>query len=154
MFVIGLMAGGTIARSCYEKPDSLDAFRRAGVRIIVSDDGTNMSLDIEGPTYQHAQYVYNNQKNRVGVLVLYGKLAPEFGLSGAVEKKSFNHLASGFNPSTGAKLTNRLRKDRNAFFDFTCSAPKSVSIVGLIVGDKRVLKRHQEASVKSEYTGH
>ena len=28
----------------------------------------------------------------------FGKLAPEFGLSGAVEKQSFDHLASGFNP--------------------------------------------------------
>jgi conjugative relaxase-like TrwC/TraI family protein len=79
----------------------------------------------------------------------FGKLAPEFDMSGAVEKQSFDHLASGFNPSTGAKLTDRLRKDRNAFFDFTCSAPKSVSIVGLIAGDKRVVKCHQEASIKA-----
>ena len=79
----------------------------------------------------------------------FGKLAPEFGLSGTVEKQSFDHLASGFNPTTGIKLTDRLRKDRNAFFDFTCSAPKSVSIVGLIAGDKRVVKCHQEASMKA-----
>jgi conjugative relaxase-like TrwC/TraI family protein len=77
----------------------------------------------------------------------FGKLAREFNLSGAVEKESFDHLASGFNPEDGTKLTERLRKNRNAFFDFTCSAPKSVSIVGLIVGDKRVVKCHQEASL-------
>jgi conjugative relaxase-like TrwC/TraI family protein len=79
----------------------------------------------------------------------FGKLAPEFGLSGEVEKESFDRLATGFNPQTGTKLTERLRKDRNAFFDFTCSAPKSVSIVGLIAGDKRVIQCHQDASVKA-----
>jgi conjugative relaxase-like TrwC/TraI family protein len=79
----------------------------------------------------------------------FGKLAPEFGLSGAVEKESFDSLASGFNPKTGAKVTDRLRSDRNAFFDFTCSTPKSVSIVCLIAGDRRVVKCHQAASVKA-----
>lgn len=73
MFVIGMMVGGTIARSHYEKPDSLDALRRAGVRIIFADDGTNMSLNVEGPTYQKAQLVYDNQHNKVGVIVLYRK---------------------------------------------------------------------------------
>ena len=32
----------------------------------------------------------------------FGKLASEFDLSGGVGKQSFDHLASGFNPSTGA----------------------------------------------------
>jgi len=73
MFVIGMMAGATIARSHYEKPDSLDALRHAGVRIIFSDDGTNMTLDMEGSTYQNAKLVYDNQHNKVGVLVIYGK---------------------------------------------------------------------------------
>ena len=79
----------------------------------------------------------------------FGKLAEELGLKGPVKKETFDLLASGYDPRTGAKLTERLRKGRNAFFDFTCSAPKSVSIVGIVGGDKRVVESHQRASGKA-----
>jgi hypothetical protein len=73
MFVMGLMAGLTIARSHYEKPDSLDDLRSAGVRVFLADDGTQMSLDVEGSTYQDAHLVYDKQHNKVGVIVIYRK---------------------------------------------------------------------------------
>jgi conjugative relaxase-like TrwC/TraI family protein len=79
----------------------------------------------------------------------FGKLAEEMGLTGPVKKETFDLLASGYDPRTGAKLTERLRKGRNAFFDFTCSAPKSVSIAGIVGGDKRVVECHQRASGKA-----
>jgi conjugative relaxase-like TrwC/TraI family protein len=79
----------------------------------------------------------------------FGKLTQELGLSGPVKKEPFDLLASGHHPHTGGKLTERLRKGRNAFFDFTCSAPKSVSIVGIVGGDKRVVECHQRAAGKA-----
>jgi len=75
-----------------------------------------------------------------------GKLALELGLNGEVSKEAFHRLAMGVHPQTGNKLTQRLRKDRVAYFDFVCSAPKSVSIVGLVAGDTRVVEAHQRAA--------
>ncbi len=79
----------------------------------------------------------------------FGKLAEEVGLTGTVRKESFDQLASGHDPRTGGKLTERLRKGRNAYFDFACSAPKSVSIAGIVTGDKRVVECHQRAASKA-----
>jgi conjugative relaxase-like TrwC/TraI family protein len=79
----------------------------------------------------------------------FGKLTQELGLDGSVKKESFDLLASGHHPKTGDKLTGRLRTGRNAYFDFTCSAPKSVSIVGIVGGDRRVVECHQAAASKA-----
>ncbi len=78
-----------------------------------------------------------------------GKLAPELGLKGEVKKEAFDRLVAGLHPVTGDKLTQRLRKGRTAFFDFTCSAPKSISIVGVVGGDRRVVEAHQRATVEA-----
>jgi conjugative relaxase-like TrwC/TraI family protein len=79
----------------------------------------------------------------------FGKLCQELELKGTVKKETFDQLASGYDPRTGDKLTERLRKGRNAYFDFACSAPKSVSIVGIVGGDKRVVDCHQRAASKA-----
>ncbi len=48
-------------------------------------------------------------------------------------------------PLTGKLLTQRLNSDgkRRVFFDFTCSAPKSVSILAVTMDDARIVEAHQ-----------
>ena len=84
--------------------------------------------------------------------------AERLGLSGKVRAEDFLRLCENQHPATGEKLTPELtttrlengRKvaDRRIFYDFTFSPPKSVSIVGLIGEDNRILEAHAHA-VKS-----
>ena len=70
-----------------------------------------------------------------------GQGAKLLGLSGKVGEKAFTSLCNGRHPETGARLTqrlnstrrerNRIKANRRAFFDFTISPPKSVSVVAL-----------------------
>lgn len=72
-----------------------------------------------------------------------GKGAAMLGLSGAVEKQDFMLLARGFSPD-GEQLTQRIKTDRIPAYDFTFSAPKSVSLVGLM-NDPKVISAFQES---------
>lgn len=86
--------------------------------------------------------------------------ASDLGLNGNVGQAEFLALCENSDPRTGARLTQitksrRLEMDetgkettvpnRRVFYDFTISAPKSVSIAGLIGGDVRILEAHQKA---------
>ena len=73
MFFIGMIAGGTIVRSHYEKPDSLAPFHKAGVRIIIADDEDTLTLVMRGSTMKSVRAEYDDQKNKVGFMVVYGK---------------------------------------------------------------------------------
>jgi hypothetical protein len=73
IFVIGMMAGGTIARSHYEKPDSLAPFQRAGVHVIFADDGDDLLLTMRGHPVKDVHAEYDDQKRKVGFTVVYGK---------------------------------------------------------------------------------
>jgi len=66
----------------------------------------------------------------------------------AVEREAFMDLCDNLNPLTGTRLTQRLNSDgnRRIFFDFTCSAPKSVSVMGVTMGDARVVEAHRLAA--------
>lgn len=72
-----------------------------------------------------------------------GRGAAMLGLTGAVEKDAFMNLARGFSPD-GEQLTQRIKTDRIPAYDFTFSAPKSVSLVGLLE-DSRVIDAFQES---------
>lgn len=58
-----------------------------------------------------------------------GKLAERLGLSGPVAKADFDRMCDNLHPATGERLTVRTRENRRVGYDFTVSAPKSVSIV-------------------------
>ncbi len=77
----------------------------------------------------------------------HGRLVPELGLSteSAVDAESFRRLCQGKQPTTNERLTVRMNANRRALFDFTISAPKSVSIMALLAGDARVIDAHREA---------
>lgn len=88
-----------------------------------------------------------------------GKLAEEFGLSGAVAAEEFARLAEGQHPATGEQLVRHRQShqyqtadgktvksvEHRAGWDATFSAPKSVSLTALVGGDERVRLAHREA---------
>lgn len=59
--------------------------------------------------------------------------------------KSFLALENNQHPVTGKKLTVRNVKNAVRFYDFTCSAEKSVSILAVTMGDHRIPAIHQAA---------
>ena len=65
-----------------------------------------------------------------------------------VERQAFMDLCDNVHPLTGKLLTQRLNADgnRRVFFDFTCGAPKSVSILAVTMDDSRIVEAHQLAS--------
>lgn len=63
-----------------------------------------------------------------------------------VTREAFLRLCDNLHPFDGTKLTQVQLKDRRIFFDFTCSAPKSVSILAVTMGDGRIVDAHREAS--------
>ncbi len=88
-----------------------------------------------------------------------GRLAEEFGLSGAVGAEEFARLAEGQHPATGDQLVRHRQShqyqtadgktvksvEHRAGWDATFSAPKSVSLTALVGGDERVRLAHREA---------
>lgn len=89
----------------------------------------------------------------------HGKLAQDFGLSGAVGAEEFSRLSEGQHPDTGNQLVSHrvVHEYRNAEgktvspvehragWDATFSAPKSISLTALVGGDDRVREAHREA---------
>src|ERR1700719_888946 len=68
-----------------------------------------------------------------------GKGASRLGLSGTVDKSSFERLCDNLDPRTGMPLTVRTRSERRVGFDFTFSVPKSVSLLYALSGDQDIL---------------
>jgi len=103
-----------------------------------------------GETYlsQHltANDYYAEGEQVLGVWL--GKAAEQLGLSGqeiGAKDAAFEALRTNTHPQTGEKLTERTGKDRVAFYDFQCSAPKSVSIMAATFGDVRLVDAHKAA---------
>ena len=85
-----------------------------------------------------------------------GRGAELLGLSGEVKTGQFEALRQGLDPESGEFLRQRHSADRIAndgttqsrgrnLYDFTISAPKSVSIMTELVDDKRLVKAHRKA---------
>jgi conjugative relaxase-like TrwC/TraI family protein len=89
----------------------------------------------------------------------HGRLAYQFGLSGAVGAEEFARLSEGQHPEAGKQLVlhRAVHEYRNAEgsvvspvehragWDATFSAPKSISLTALVGGDDRVREAHREA---------
>ena len=69
-----------------------------------------------------------------------GKGANHLGLSGTVDKESFDRLCDNLHPLTGEQLTVRTRAERTVGYDFTFSVPKSVSLIYGRTGDSQILE--------------
>jgi conjugative relaxase-like TrwC/TraI family protein len=85
-----------------------------------------------------------------------GHGAELLGLTGAVTSEGFESLREGRDPKTGEFLRQRKGADRIAsdgtiqsrtrnLYDFTISAPKSVSIMAILGADDRLVEAHQRA---------
>lgn len=75
-----------------------------------------------------------------------GTLAPAMGLEGGVQPHDFDRALAGYFPG-GISLA-RMSDGKNIHrpgYDLTLSAPKSVSVLGLVMGDRRFLEVHQQA---------
>jgi conjugative relaxase-like TrwC/TraI family protein len=70
------------------------------------------------------------------------------GLKGDVTREQFCALCENHNPNDGQRLTQRQQKEgqRRVFYDFTCSAPKSVSVLAVTLDDQRLVQAHEEAA--------
>jgi len=68
-----------------------------------------------------------------------GKTAALLGLSDKVDQESYFALCDNIHPQTGETLTARQKANRRAGYDFTFSAPKSVSVLYELSGDERIL---------------
>jgi conjugative relaxase-like TrwC/TraI family protein len=77
-----------------------------------------------------------------------GVAADQLKLSGVVTREQFCRLCENQNPNTGERLTQRQQAEnvRRVFYDFTCSAPKSVSVLAVTLDDQRLIEAHEEAS--------
>ena len=65
-----------------------------------------------------------------------------------VSREQFCALCENQHPQTGQRLTQRqnAQDQRRVFFDFTCSAPKSVSVLAVTLDDQRLVEAHQESA--------
>jgi len=77
-----------------------------------------------------------------------GAGAERLGLNNNVTREQFHALCENQNPETGERLTQRSQKEgqRRVFYDFTCSAPKSVSVLAVTLDDPRLIEAHEEAA--------
>ena len=77
----------------------------------------------------------------------HGGAAKELGLKAHVLPRGFESVLAGYVPGTEIRL-GRMREgenDRRPGWDLTLSAPKSVSLEALVVGDRRVIRAHDDA---------
>jgi len=65
-----------------------------------------------------------------------------------VSREQFHALCENRNPQNHERLTLRQKKEdkRRVFYDFTCSAPKSVSVLAVTLDDQRLVTAHEEAA--------
>jgi len=77
-----------------------------------------------------------------------GMGAERLGLNNAVTRDQFHSLCENKNPNDDKRLTLRQEKanQRRVFYDFTCSAPKSVSVLAVTMDDDRLVSAHEEAT--------
>lgn len=85
-----------------------------------------------------------------------GRGAELLGLAGEVRSEQFEAIRQGLDPASGEFLRQRQSADRIAadgttqsrgrnLYDFTFSAPKSVSILAELAGDERLIIAHRKA---------
>lgn len=74
-----------------------------------------------------------------------GKAASQLGLTGMVDKFSFERLCDNLDPRAGLPLTVRTRTERTVGYDFTFSVPKSVSLLYAMSGDQDIMEAFRGA---------
>jgi len=77
-----------------------------------------------------------------------GAGAERLRLAQPVTRDQFHALCENQNPHDGQRLTQRQLKQnqRRVFYDFTCSPPKSVSVLAVTLDDGRLVAAHEESA--------
>lgn len=95
--------------------------------------------------YRQADYYTGNEKEDRAASFWMGKGAERLGLSGAVDYDTFKSALEGALPN-GTILSGRgPDSPHRPGWDFTFSAPKSVSVAALVLGDERLIDAHEHA---------
>lgn len=95
----------------------------------------------------HNDY-YSGSEIKPGIWIGEGLARLGLKEGGMVNRQQFISLCDNTNPVNGKLLTQRRNEDgkRRVFFDFTCSAPKSVSIMAVTMNDTRIIEAHEAAA--------
>jgi conjugative relaxase-like TrwC/TraI family protein len=93
----------------------------------------------------HNDY-YTQKETQAGYWLGEGAQKLGLKLHEPVTREAFLKLCDNRDPVTGEKLTQLHLSGRRVFFDFTCSAPKSVSIMAVTMNDRRIVTAHREAA--------
>ena len=95
---------------------------------------------------QDGYYAKNDPEHRRASF-WHGAAARDLGLGRHVKPKAFESILAGYVPGTDQRL-GRARDGEHQHrpgVDITFSAPKSVSLQALVMGDERVIRAHDEA---------
>ncbi|MCB0518510.1 MAG: relaxase domain-containing protein [Lewinellaceae bacterium] len=92
-------------------------------------------------------YFFEEGKNVPGYW--HGKLVDEFGLDRRVSQKDFSAFAHNINPKTGERLGLRETEGRRTSIEYCFNAPKSISVVMALTGDREILNAHRLAVKKA-----
>jgi conjugative relaxase-like TrwC/TraI family protein len=94
--------------------------------------------------YSHDDY-YSEGHRTIGQWI--GKGAADLGLAGAVSQEDFSRLLNGIDPRSGDTLVPHASHNdkRDAGWDATFNAPKSISVQALVGGDHRLFAAHERA---------
>jgi conjugative relaxase-like TrwC/TraI family protein len=87
----------------------------------------------DAKSYYAASDYYSQGQELVGEWG--GKLARTLGLSGTVDKASFDRLCDNLHPQTGKPLTPRTNDERRVGYDFVFSGPKSFSDIEALASE-------------------
>lgn len=105
----------------------------------------------KGGGYGSGHLVYPDYKDEEELIEgqWQGQAAKRLGAEGLVELQGFDWARVGLHPITGEKLRQRVlslddSRSRN-LYDFTISAPKSVSVLSELTGDERLFVAHKQA---------
>lgn len=89
---------------------------------------------------------YSQGEKQAGYWIGEGAQRLGLPMTESVTREAFMRLCDNQHPETGERLTPLHFADRRVFFDFTCSAPKSVSILAVTMRDERIIDAHRHAS--------
>jgi len=96
-------------------------------------------------TYYQQENYYANDKSHDNHSAWYGSGAEKLELTGTVDPAQFKDMLEGKLPN-GTVMTQKQRGGHHRpGYDLTFSAPKSVSILGIVGNDKRVIQAHHNA---------
>lgn len=106
-------------------------------------DLPDASLEKESSTKEGEGNYYLKEQSAEPNTQWFGKLAEQEGMLGKpVDEQQLTQVLAG--ELNGETVAVKRENHRNGF-DFTFSAPKSVSLLALVGGDKRLMTAHDEA---------